>query len=236
MNASVAIRCLAPILIGAAAPAVFAAGAPAPGDVYIYHLINGYNKEVLSVIRHRVENVERAAITLSVTPDNAEGGVARTEIVTREGNWLQTVMESHDQKVEYVFATAYPAYVFPLDVGKSWSVRVPATVSATGQRRSVRVDGRVLGTERIRVPAGEFDTVKVRRYVYPGDADYYLPETAVTEVEWYVPALGRAVRTERRSEYQDLNSCHEDSPCIDNGAWDVFELVQAPGTSKPGLN
>src|SRR6476659_5143520 len=70
---------------------------------------------------------------------------------------------NHDQPVEHEFATPYPAYVFPLDTGKKWSVRVEGRDAATGQRRSVRVDGAVLGTERVTTPAGAFDTIKVRR-------------------------------------------------------------------------
>ena len=73
--------------------------------------------------------------TLTVVPDNAAAGSQRTVVYTKEGNWLRHTMESHGEKVEYVFSTPYPAYVFPLDAGKSWSVRVPATVPATGQRR-----------------------------------------------------------------------------------------------------
>ncbi len=38
-------------------------------------------------------------------------------------------MINHDQPVEYEFAQPYPAYDFPLDVGKTWSLRVNATNS-----------------------------------------------------------------------------------------------------------
>lgn len=202
-----------------------AAGPSAEGDVYVYRLVNGYNKEVVGQLRYQVSKVERGNVTFSVTPDNPSAGVERTEIFTKEGNWLRHLLENHGQKVEYEFAAAYPAYVFPLEPGKSWSLRVSATVPTTGQRRSVRVDGRVIGNERIRVPAGEFDTVKIRRLVYPGDADYYLPETHIIEFDWYAPALGRTVRTERKSDYLDLTRCHEESSCVYHGDWDVFELV-----------
>lgn len=228
-----------PAAVGAAAlivatmgPGALAAGAPAAGDVYVYRLVNGYSKEVRGQLRHQVDKVEGNNITLSVTPDNAAAGIERTEIVTREGNWLRNPLENHGWKVEYEFATSYPAYVFPLDAGKTWSVRVTATVPSTGQRRSVRVDGKVIGNERIRVPAGEFDTVKIKRLVYPGDWDYFLMETHIVEFDWYAPALGRAVRTERRSEYIDLSRCPEEGSCVHYGDWDVFELVQAPAAKS----
>lgn len=200
---------------------------PAAGDTYLYRLVNGYNKEDLAQIRYEVAKVEGGSVTLAVTPDKADGGVARTDVYTREGNWLRHPVENHGQAIEYVFATAYPAFVFPLDPGKSWSVRVPASVAASGERRSVRVDGRVMGAERIRVPAGEFDTVKIRRLVFPDDERFTLSETQITEFDWYAPALGRPVRTERRSEWLDTSQCGEDDGCDFRGGWYVYELVEA---------
>ncbi|HET9402963.1 MAG TPA: hypothetical protein VFO57_00090, partial [Burkholderiales bacterium] len=105
-----------------------ATGAPAVGDTYSYQLVNGYNKEVRGRVHYQVDRVEADRVTVSVNSDSAEAGRAHTETYTKEGNWLRNLVESHGVPVEYVFATAYPAYVFPLEPGKSWSVRVKATV------------------------------------------------------------------------------------------------------------
>ena len=188
----------------------FACGAAAAadavsGDTYVYRVVNGYSKEVRGQVRYRVEKVDPESVTVAVTPDTAAAGYERTEVYAKDGNSRRRLMDSHAQKVDYVFAATYPAYVFPLEPGKSWSLRVNASVPGAPGTRSVRVDGKVLGTERVRVPAGEFDTIKVRRFVYPGDADYNLPETKVIETDWYAPALGRAVRSETRSEFMDLS-------------------------------
>jgi len=222
-----------PLLAGAAAlaaalagPAAYAAEAPAVGDTYVYRLVNGYNKETVGQLRYQLQKLDGGNATYSVTPDNPDAGAARTDVYTREGNWLRYPMENHGEKVDYEFSTAFPAYVFPLEPGKTWSVRVPARIVPRDKATTVLVRGRVMGTERIRVPAGEFDTVKIRRLVYPGDADYSLPETQVNELDWYAPALGRTVRTERRSQYLDLRACSEFGSCDYHGAWDVFELVE----------
>ena len=214
------------------ATTAFSAGPPTVGDAYVYRLVNGYNKETRGQLRFQVARVEADRITVSVTPDNAEAGAQHTDVYTQEGNWLRHPVESHGAKVEYEFATAYPAYVFPLEPGKSWSVRVKATVPGEQRARSVRVDGRVVGNERIRVPAGEFDTLKIRRFVYPGDKDFMLAETQIVEFEWYAPALGRAVRTERTSSYIDFNRCPEEGPCDSRGDWDVIELIESRVTKR----
>jgi hypothetical protein len=203
------------------------AAAPATGDAYVYQLTNGYSKEILGRIRYEVDRTAADRVVFLVTPDTSAAGVQRTEIRTPQGNWLRGLLESHGVPVEYEFTTAYPAFVFPLDPGKRWSVRVNATVTGPTRNRSVRVDGLVVGTERIRVPAGEFDTVKIKRMVYPGDADFRTAETQIVEFDWYAPALGRAVRTERRSTWIDI-SCHEDGVCDGRGEWSVLELVTPP--------
>ena len=205
-----------------------AAGAPATGDAYVYQLVNAYNKEVLGKVHYQVGRADAKQISVSVNPDKADAGAARTEIYTPEGNSLQNLLESHGIPLEYRFSAAYPAYVFPLDPGKTWSVRVNAEVPTYGQRRSVRVDGKVLGTERIRVPAGEFDTVKVRRFVYPGDAYFPYSETHITEIDWYAPALGRTVRTERNSGWINTSECGQDGGCDFRGSWTVLELLDPP--------
>lgn len=220
-------RFLAGAVLAAAACSTPAAEAPAVGDVYVYRLVNGYNKETQGQIRLQLKSLDGGNASFAVTPDKPEAGVARTNVYNKEGNWLRHLVENHGEKVDYEFKVAFPAYVFPLDTGKTWSVKVPARIVPRDKETVVYVRGKVIGTERVRVPAGEFDTIKVRRYVYPGDADYHLPETQVEEYEWYAPALGRAVRTERRSQYFDLAQCSEQGSCLQYGAWDIFELVEA---------
>jgi len=177
-------------------------------------------------VLQEVTSTGSGRIAYSVTPDTAMAGWQHTVVVTPEGNGLRQLIDSHGEKIAYEFAAAYPAYVFPLDAGKSWSLRVKAAVADDPRGRSVRVDGKVIGAERIRVPAGEFDTIKVRRWVYPGDVAFMLDETQITETDWYAPVLGRAVRTERRSSYVDYNLCGQFPACVAHGDWDIYELVE----------
>ena len=215
-------------------PAVAAAASPAAGDTFVYRVINGYNNEARGQIRYRIDKVDADRIVVLVTTDNPALGPARTEVYTKEGNWLRHPVINHDQPVEYEFAQAYPAYVLPLDSGNSWSMRVNATDPASGRRNSVRVDGAVLGSERISTPAGVFDTIKVRRRVYAGDWDGFRFETNITETDWYAPALGRAARMESNSSYMHPERCGDQlSACTPiRGDWHVFELLEA-STAKP---
>ncbi len=205
----------------------------AVGETRIYRLSNGYNSEVRGEFRYQVEKVDADRTVVSVTPDRPSLGQTRNEVYTTDGNWLRRPLDNHDQPVEYEFATAYPAYLLPFEQGKSWSIRVNATIPATGRRSSVRVDGKVIGAERIRVPAGEFDTIKIRRYVYAGDWDYFLQETNIHETDWYAPALGRLVRMESQSRWKDTSRCDNRGCPWFHGDWNVYELVALNAAPRP---
>jgi hypothetical protein len=206
--------------------------APAAGDSWAYRVINGYSNEVLTKVQYRVDKVEANRVVVSITPSEpALLGGPREEFYTPDGNWIKHPLINHDQTVEYEFTQPYPAYMFPLDAGKSWSVRIDAVSRATGRRASVRVDGEVLGIERITVPAGAFDTIKIRRRTYAGDFDGPRSETNITETEWYAPAVGRAVRIDSNSNFMDQGYCGDEmSACTARrGDWHIFELVEAGG-------
>ncbi len=227
-----AVVTAAAFVAAATGPAIAATTAVA-GETYVYLVSNGYSKEPRGQISYRVERVDTDRTAVSVTPDSPALGQAYNVIYTHEGNWLRHPVTNHDQPVIYEFAQAYPAYAFPLDPGKSWSVRVNATNPATGKTSSVRVDGTVLGTERIRVPAGEFDTIRIRRLVYAGDFDGFLRETNIADIEWYAPALGRAVRSESNSEWKDLSRCGRAGCQPFRGDWNIYELVAVKPATIP---
>ena len=230
------------VITSALAAAAFSAAAGAAfsgqsvGDTYVYRLVNGYNKQVRGHLENRVDRIDASGVTVTVTPDSPHAGSGVTKLFTRDGNWLRHPVESHGAKVMYKFSSAYPAYVYPLEPGQAWSVRVNASVPGETRARSVRVDGKVLQAERIRVPAGEFDTVKIRRLVYSGDPNYDQMETQIIEYEWYAPALKRTVRLERRSEWKDPGRCGVATGCDFYGDWDVLELVEARTAAKPAAD
>ncbi len=202
--------------------------APSAGDRWVYRVLNGYNQEVRGKLEYRADKVEADRVAVTVSPDSAALGSPRTELYGPGGAWLKHALINHDQYVDYEFVQPYPAYDYPLETGKSWSTRVNAINSSTRKRVSVRVDGEVVGAERITVPAGAFDTLKIKRRIYAGDFEGSKAETAITETEWYAPALGRAVRLESNSGYMDQGRCSEDmSACRPvRGDWNIAELAE----------
>jgi hypothetical protein len=226
MKHTIALSLMCTALISIADSAM-AANAPGAGDTWSYRVVNVYNGEARGTVQYRVEKADANQLAVATSSDLAALGAPRTEIYTADGRGLKHAIINHDQPVEYQFAQPYPAYEFPLESGKSWSTRVQATNLANGRRASVRVDGDVLGTEQVTVPAGAFDTIKIRRRIYAGDFDGPRSETNIVETEWYAPALGRAVKLNRNSSFMDQARCTDEmSSCSPvRGDWFQFELT-----------
>jgi len=215
----------AALVVAVFAPLATAQRSAVAGDTYVYRVYNGYSNEARGQIQTRVDQSDADRVTMSTSTDVRELEQQHAAIYTKEGNGLRHTLVNHDRPVEYDFDPPYPAYVFPLDTGKSWSLRVTATNTVTGRRNSVRVDGEVLGSERINTPAGAFDTIKVSRRVYAGDTEGFLRETIIVETDWYAPALGRAVKTDTRSSWEDASRCSR-TGCGFRGDWNIFELME----------
>ncbi|MEO7728360.1 MAG: hypothetical protein ABIS45_13990 [Burkholderiales bacterium] len=200
--------------------------AAAVGDAYVYRISNGYNNEPRGKISYRVDKAEADRVEMAVTTDTPGAGSTRTEVYTKNGNWLRHPLASHDQLRELEFATALPVYAPAGETSGSWSARVDAVEPATRQRSSVRIDGEIAGRERITVPAGTFDTIRIVRRTYAGDWDGFKRETRIHDVEWYAPALGRPAKSESKSEWQDTSRCGRGGCPWFRGDWNIYELAE----------
>jgi hypothetical protein len=158
-----------------------------------------------------------------------------TELYTRSGNWVRRPATNMQ---EFSYSPPYEALAFPLAAGKTWKARSVATDPADGRGFPVTISANVVGWERIRVPAGEFDALKVHRYVF---LDYHRSKVKgqciIQEAEWYVPSLGKIARRETTSRYLDGRFVHADDGIVlardrgDDGPryiqddWLIYELV-----------
>lgn len=172
---------------------------PAPeirlGDGWRYAVRDGFTKLPRGTIAYRVSAVQGDTVTVDVLQDGRQS----VELYTRDWKWLRR--PATNMKT-FSYSPAYEAFAFPLTAGKTWRSRVTATDPIDGRRFPVRITGAVLGWERVKVPAGEFDAIKVRRNVF---VDYWehnvRGQSVIEEYEWYAPAVKQAVRRETTSQY-----------------------------------
>jgi len=204
-------------------PASIAAPEVRVGDSRTYQLHDGYTRISKGTYRYTVTAIGPQRVSVEATHDGQPAG---TQVFTRDWNWIEKPMTNLQN---FRYNPPYPALPFPLEAGKSWQAYVQATDPATGKTSRVRIDGDVLGWERVKVPAGEFDALKVRRVVYAGNADYDRGEENIREFDWYAPLLGQVVKQVSSSTYLDKRQGCDDDYC-DNWVrndWNVMELVSA---------
>jgi hypothetical protein len=204
--------------------AIVAAGAVAAapmeikvGDSWTFEARNGYNKNLLATYRVEVTGVSDSGIATRVTDDKS--GTVTGEQFAR--NW-DPISAEWPALHAYEFSPEYPEYPDRLEPGVRWRGRTLARDTVTGRETKMETWGTVIGRERVRVPAGEFNAIKIGRDTMLDDAEFWRLGTRVVDYEWFVPELGRAVKRETRSSFLESTGMH---PVEHAGDWTVFELT-----------
>jgi len=204
----------------------------ATGASWAYRAHDGYTKLDRGSYRETVVGTEVQVLTVRVSHDAAAEQIHR---YTRDGNWIEKPLTNLQN---FRYEPPFPALPFPLEAGKQWRARVRATDPATGRVNTVLIHGDVLGWERVQVPAGEFDTLKIRRIVYAGNAEFFRGEENIFEYDWYAPALGLVVKRSTSSEHFDRSQSCDDGHVSLNcqrirGDWIVSELASYERSAAP---
>lgn len=213
-----------------------AAPAITPGATWRYAVTDGFTGLSRGTIQYRIAHITADTMTVDVRTETQES----RETYTRDWNWL---VRPATNMQAFIYKPAYRALDFPLVAGKRWVARSTATDPEDGRSFPVRIEAEVLGWERIKVPAGEFDAVKVQRHVF---LDYWLQgvrgQSVIRETDWYAPALNQVARRETTSRYLRLaqqslplnlvrvrgndRSDGATLPRYEQDDWLVYELIQ----------
>jgi hypothetical protein len=137
----------------------------------------------------------RAWVIKSGTPMGVEGTEnGEPLMLTRELNVLESPRDKQSNP---------KALSFPLAVGKRWRYVSDWVFKPKASKGSTTVDVAVVGHEKVKVPAGEFDAFKLvakgsLRGTSPVNSQY-AGET--TETYWYAPNARAIVKSVRRNPY-----------------------------------
>jgi hypothetical protein len=216
------------LLLAACATSLPADNAPASveapqlpvGKSWTYQVRDGYNHGLMGTLRYSVASAHDGTVTLRVEEvQGARAGLASRAIETATEQPVHTLAPRSLSPVDYT--PAYHAYEFPLAVGKSW--RRNYAIAQPGARPvPAQVRGQVAGWERIKVLAGEFDALRIERASYLDDEEFWRWGTRAYETDWYAPAVGRFVRHEERSEFDEKSGIG--AHILRRGDWTVLEL------------
>lgn len=194
---------------------------PAPalktGDSWLYEQRNGFNGEMIQTLAYEV-TASGDDSTLRVTPSVSPKEFTQT--VNRELNPHKNAVVLGRLRD---FEPAYAAHKFPLSVGQTWRTEASSVDPVTKKMLTFKIWGDVVGAEKIRVPAGEFDTLKIVRRVYPNDEEWWRTGTRIRETDWYAPAIRAVVKREERSAYTDTAS--GEPPLVRMGDWVITTLT-----------
>jgi len=158
------------------------------GDSYTYESENISNSKLSYVATREVTAIDDNRLTLVTT--NVKSGSKRTSYYDRVWGYLGSGSGNNDG---VSFSPALKYLDFPLNVGKKWTAYSTETDKKTGHQRQHTINGTVEGWEKVQVPAGEYDALKIVLKTEVKDADNVSPGT---DVSWYVPALRRSVKSE----------------------------------------
>lgn len=213
-----------PLYVPKDAPASVAPAQVQVGDFWEYRVKDAYTGFDRGLHRYEVSYAGPDRIVVDISRDGAR---IDSYVYAPGWNGLEHPL-TNTQRFSY--APAFPAYAYPLAPGKTWYTVVTATDPATRRSYRVHTKGKVVGWERIKVPAGEFDALRVQRYVFAGNMEGSRTQEEIAETDWYVPELRRVARTEGQSEHFDTSrGGGEDGgeyPLRMRGDWLIAELVR----------
>jgi (2Fe-2S) ferredoxin len=215
----------APPFVPSNAPATVAPAQVKVGDFWEYRVKDAYTGFDRGLFRYEVSHADASRVVVDVSRD---GERIDSLIYAAGWNGLELPLTNLQR---FRYEPALPAYAYPLEPGKTWYTVVNATDPVTRRTNKVHTRGKVVGWERIRVPAGEFDALRIERYVYAGNSDAVKTQEEILETDWYVPALRRAARTQASSQHFDNSRGGGDGggeyPLRIRGDWLVAELVRS---------
>jgi hypothetical protein len=192
------------------------------GQFWEYAVRDAYTGFPRGLYRYTVAHSDNNRVVVDVTRD---GERVDTQVYAAGWNGIEMPLTNLQR---FRFEPPFPAFEFPLYPGKRWRRVVRATDPLSGRTNSVHVHTNVGGWHRIRVPAGEFDALEVRRYVYAGNQDYFTLQEEITQTDWYAPAIGYVVVSEGSSSHIDTSRSGggRGRPLRVRGDWLVAELVR----------
>jgi hypothetical protein len=156
------------------------------GDSWTYQFKDGLTGELKGTASFTVYEVtdtqihQKAQIKLKVP-------VNRVEVVDRQLNLLDNSV------YQWKPSTGY--FKFPLKVGNQWTQQYEATAISNKSKTRHEIASKVVAFEKIKVPAGVFDTFKIEYTIRnmatrdAGRADSYTKGT-----RWYAPKVKQTVK------------------------------------------
>ena len=154
------------------------------GDTWYYRSIDGFTNEVRSENRFRVVEITPTEITVQA---ESKGRSFKKQMIS-DRQW--NTLDDGDAKYE----PSNLDFQFPMSVGSTWKQQSQKTIFSSGAAFSHFREGKVVGTEKVTVPAGTFDTLRVESKTESRSLGPAATITNTVVTLWYAPQVNRWVR------------------------------------------
>lgn len=170
--------------------------APRIGDRWRYARLNSYNGAPVG---------QAAVVVTAVTP--------QIRLSIDRGDGRPPVEEVHANPWSVLVETLYgdpitfdvPMPILPAGARPSLSLNTSGSYRTAQSPRPLRWSQRlrVVGWERIQVPAGSFDALRIERLISFTHPDSFRYDPTRTDQAWYSPQVGHFIAREWSGEYAD---------------------------------
>ncbi len=205
------------------------------GDRWVYREINRYNG--LAMAQVEVTVTATSPLTCSVSRTRSEttaGAIARPDGVQVERYaqaWAVDIEPTYDLTMD--FAEPMPIVPAAMRMGESETSRTSYSVQGYSGRYRWMQRLKVVGTDRIATPAGNFDAVKVQRTIWFDYPDVFRFNSSRIDSVWYAPEVNRWVQREWTGDYQHENSLGKHGGTRRREDWVRWELVSYAPAAGP---
>jgi hypothetical protein len=163
------------------------------GDRWVYESVNAYNRQRTGVSTMRVATVA-PQLRIEVVAENG----ARLPDEVYADPWRAVSEPFYD--VPQVFRDPVPFLPPKLEPG-SHKMRTTYRVEGMDVDLYWSDQARAVGWQRVRVPAGEFDALRIEREIAFVHSNGFRKASRRSETLWYAPAVNRWVKREWNGVY-----------------------------------
>ena len=194
-----AIQQLSPVATQPMAAPVGAGGIrlPQAGQAWTYRKLNHFNSQVLAMVHETVASAGASGTTIH---RREEGGLPLPH--EQHGTWGQLL---RDPVWDYPLNLEQAVPLWPANwaVGQQQVVHTHYLEDGGSFRYWVQVYAVVKGWERVTLPSGVFDTLRVERMLRLAHHDFNRSDTVRRDVMWLAPEVGRWVVRETSGRYRE---------------------------------
>ena len=167
--------------------------APALGQTWAYRVLNFYNGEPVDTVQETISSL--APITL--TRQSTRHGELPPEI---HASWGQVRQDPLWDLVQ-TYDTPLPLWPASLALGAAQTTDTSYRAGTSSFKLWISVQSRVGDYERVSLTSGEFDTVRIDKFIRLTHHDSSRQNFTRSETLWLAPAIGRWVARETQGEY-----------------------------------